>query len=165
MLVSKGKRGPDLFEASRVLAVSQEPIGLQGSRKRKTARIETRSRRPGEEPCPGPLIGREAVGLISSVAARPQAGRPKALECHCPEARLLYFPQARRDSTQSELICNNRSYCAAATKGGWIVRQRSCGQFLQTLGARSAVKMLQVWRSATGRRCRRIPPQARDPEV
>ena len=61
MLVGKGKRGTDLFEARRVLPVSQEPIGLQGGRKRKTPRIETRSRRPGKKPCPGPLIGREAV--------------------------------------------------------------------------------------------------------
>ena len=50
MFVGKGKRGADLFEARRVLAVSQEPIGLQGGRKRKTARIEARSRRPGEKP-------------------------------------------------------------------------------------------------------------------
>jgi hypothetical protein len=35
VFVGKGKRGPDLFEARRVLAVSQEPIGLQGSRKRR----------------------------------------------------------------------------------------------------------------------------------
>ena len=62
MLVGKGKRGADLFEARRVLPLPQEPIGLQGGRKRKTPRIETRSRRPGEKPCPGPLIGREAVG-------------------------------------------------------------------------------------------------------
>ena len=40
MLVGKGKRGPDLLEARRVLPVSQEPIGLQGGRKRKTPRIE-----------------------------------------------------------------------------------------------------------------------------
>ena len=28
VFVGKGKRGPDLFEARRVLAVSQEPIGV-----------------------------------------------------------------------------------------------------------------------------------------
>ena len=61
VLVGKGKRGPDLFEARGVLPVSQEPIGLQGGRKRKTPRIEARSRRPGKKPCPGALIGRETV--------------------------------------------------------------------------------------------------------
>jgi len=49
MLVGKGKRGPNLLEARSVFAFSQEPIGLQGGRKRKTARIETRSRRPGQK--------------------------------------------------------------------------------------------------------------------
>ena len=61
MLVGKGKRGPNLLEARSVFAFSQEPIGLQCGRKRKTARIETRSRRPGKKPCPDALIGREAV--------------------------------------------------------------------------------------------------------
>jgi len=32
VLVGKGKCGPDLFEARSILPVSQEPIGLQGSR-------------------------------------------------------------------------------------------------------------------------------------
>ena len=61
MLIGKGKRGPNLFEARSVLPFSQKPIRLQGGRKRKTARIETRGRRPGEERPPGALIGREAV--------------------------------------------------------------------------------------------------------
>jgi hypothetical protein len=30
MLVGKGKRGADLFEARGVLRLAQEPIGLQG---------------------------------------------------------------------------------------------------------------------------------------
>ena len=34
VFVGRGKRDPDLFEARRVLAVSQEPIGLQGQGKR-----------------------------------------------------------------------------------------------------------------------------------
>ena len=33
VLVGKGKRGADLFEARGILPVSQEPIGLQGSRR------------------------------------------------------------------------------------------------------------------------------------
>ena len=62
MLVGKGKRGTDLFEACGVLPLAQEPIGIQGGRKRKTPRIEARSRRPGKKSCPGPLICRQAVG-------------------------------------------------------------------------------------------------------
>ena len=61
MLVGKGKRGTDLLEACGVLPLAQEPIGIQGGRKRKTPRIEARSRRPGEELGPCPLIGGEAV--------------------------------------------------------------------------------------------------------
>jgi hypothetical protein len=61
MLVGKGKRGPDLLEARGVLPLAQKPIRFQGRRKRKTARIETRGRRPCEECPPGALIGREAV--------------------------------------------------------------------------------------------------------
>jgi hypothetical protein len=40
VLVGKGKRGTDLLEAGGVLPISQEPIGLQGLRERKTPRIE-----------------------------------------------------------------------------------------------------------------------------
>ena len=40
MLVFKGKRGTDLLEACGVLPLAQEPIGIQGGRKRKTPRIE-----------------------------------------------------------------------------------------------------------------------------
>jgi hypothetical protein len=61
MLVGKGKRSPDLFETRSILPVSQKPIRFQGGRKRKTARIETCGRCPGEERPPSALIGREAV--------------------------------------------------------------------------------------------------------
>ena len=54
VLVHKGKRGADLFEARGVLPLAQEPIGLQGRRKRKTARIETRSRKRGTVSRSGP---------------------------------------------------------------------------------------------------------------
>jgi hypothetical protein len=62
VLVGKGKRSTDLFEARRVLALSQKPIPLQGGRKRKGSGIQARGRRPGQEGPPGALIGREAVG-------------------------------------------------------------------------------------------------------
>ena len=110
MLVGKGKRGPDLLEARGVLPLSQEPIGLQGGRKRKTPRIETRSRRPGKKPCPGPLIGREAVSRkVPAPRGLEEVGR-KPLNVTPLEPRSSYFPQARRHFTQSELFCNNRSY-------------------------------------------------------
>ena len=69
VLVGKGKRGADLFEARGILPVSQEPIGLQGSRKRKAPRIEARGRRPGQKPCPGALIGRETVSRKVAAAS------------------------------------------------------------------------------------------------
>ena len=56
MLVGKGKRGPDLLEARRVLPLSQKPVGLQGGRERKTPWIETCGRRPCEKRPPGPLV-------------------------------------------------------------------------------------------------------------
>ena len=49
VLVGKGKRGPDLFEARGVLPLAQEPIGLQGGRERKTPRIETRGSCPRQK--------------------------------------------------------------------------------------------------------------------
>jgi hypothetical protein len=61
MLVGKGKRRPDLLEARGVPSLAQEPIGLQGGRKRKTPRIESLGSRPGKKSCPGPLIRRQAV--------------------------------------------------------------------------------------------------------
>jgi hypothetical protein len=42
VLVGKGKRGTDLLEACGVLPLAQEPVGLQGSRERKTPGIEIR---------------------------------------------------------------------------------------------------------------------------
>src|SRR4030095_7925540 len=52
------------------------PLPLIRSATRKTPRIETRSRRPGEEPCPGPLIGREAVTRkVPSARSLDQIGR------------------------------------------------------------------------------------------
>ena len=112
VLVGKGKRGADLFEARRVLPVSQEPIGFQGRRERKTARIETRGRCPGKKPCPGALIGREAVSRkVPAPRASSEIGR-KPLNVTPLRVRLLYFPQARSHSTQLDLFCNNRSYCA-----------------------------------------------------
>ena len=76
MLVGEGKRGEDLFEARGVLPLAQEPIGLQGGRKRKTPGIEIRGRRPGKKPCPGPLIGREAVSRkVAAPRGLKQVGR------------------------------------------------------------------------------------------
>ena len=76
MLVGKGKRSPDLFEARRVLPVSQEPIGIQGGRKRKTPWIEARSRRPGQKPCPGALVRCETVSRkIPTPRGLEQVGR------------------------------------------------------------------------------------------
>ena len=61
-LGKRRKARPGLFEAGSVLPVSQQPIGLQGSRERKTPRIETHGRCPGEERPPGALISPGAVG-------------------------------------------------------------------------------------------------------
>jgi uncharacterized protein len=99
-------------QARRVLPVSQEPIGVQGGRKRKTARIETCSCCPGKEPCPGPLIGREAIARkIAAPRGLKQVGR-KPLDVTPLGGGLLDFPQARRHFTQSDLFCNNRPYCS-----------------------------------------------------
>jgi hypothetical protein len=77
VLVGKGKCGPDLLEARGVLPLAQEPIGLlQGGRKRKTPRIKTCRRRQGQKPCPGALIGREAVsGKVSAPRGLEEIGR------------------------------------------------------------------------------------------
>jgi hypothetical protein len=48
MLVAKGKRGADLFEARSIL--SQEPIGIQCRPEWKTPRIQTFSSRPRKKP-------------------------------------------------------------------------------------------------------------------
>jgi hypothetical protein len=110
VLVGKGKRFPNLFEARGALPIAQEQIGLQGGRKRKSPWIETCGGRPGQEPCPGAFIGREAIKGTGCGGAWPRGGRPRALECHSPGGGLLDFPQARRHFTQSKLFCNNRSY-------------------------------------------------------
>ena len=120
MLVGKGKRGADLLEARGVLPLAQEPIGFQGRRKRKTPRIETCRRRPGQKSGPGALIGRETVARkVPAPRGLEQVGR-KPLNVTALGARLLYFPQARRHFTQLDLFCNNRSYCASCyqPKGG-----------------------------------------------
>jgi hypothetical protein len=93
VLVGKGKRGPDLFEARRVLAVSQEPIGLQGSRKRKTARIETRGPCPGQKPCPDALVRCETVSRkIPTPRGLEEIGR-KPLNVTPLEPTFLIFPK------------------------------------------------------------------------
>ena len=101
-----------LLEARRVLPLAQEPIGVQG-RERKTSRIETCCSRPGKKSCPGPLIGRKAVSR--------KIDRPRALPSRFQEARLLYFPQARRHFTQLDLFCNNRSYCNGDESPGFTL--------------------------------------------
>jgi hypothetical protein len=58
MLVGKGKRGPNLFEARRVLPSPRKEYAFQDGRKRKTPRMETSGIRPREERAPGALIGR-----------------------------------------------------------------------------------------------------------
>jgi hypothetical protein len=70
MLVGKGKRCADLFEARGVLQLAQEPIGLQGLRGWKTPRIEIQGRCPGQKPCPCALVRCETVSRkIPTLAA------------------------------------------------------------------------------------------------
>jgi hypothetical protein len=79
VLVGKGKRSADLFEARGILPVSQVPIGLQGGRKRKAPRIEARGRGPGQKPCPGALIGCETVSRkVAAVSPFEQIGEEAA---------------------------------------------------------------------------------------
>jgi hypothetical protein len=77
----------------RVTSPLVTPMSPQENNKKRTNNgLKRRLRRP-----PG-------ISPIGSVAARPQAGRPKALECNSPAGCPLYFPQARRHFTQLELL-------------------------------------------------------------
>jgi hypothetical protein len=72
----KGKRGPDLFEARRVPPLAPEPLGLQCARETKTPGIKIRGSCPGKKPCPGALIGREAIAReVPSARGLEQIGR------------------------------------------------------------------------------------------
>ena len=110
-----------------------------GIRERKTAEIEIRGGCPGKKLCSGALIGREtAPRKVLAARGLKQVG-PKALECHCPGAQLLDFPQARRDSTQSDHF-NNRSYCAAAASHFYINGLWRVGGKRRTLPFRSMAR-------------------------
>ena len=96
LLVGKGKRGADLFETRSVLPVSQEPIGLQGGRKREDSSDRSSRPPPTQKPCPGALIGCATVSRkVAAASPFEQIGEESArIASRGPSS--LDFPQARK---------------------------------------------------------------------
>jgi hypothetical protein len=127
MPVGERKRGPDLLEAGSVLPVSQEPIGLQGSRERKTPRIETHGRCPGEERPPGALISRGAVGrklAPSRPFERSARSPPKSIEWLCETGATLDGIIAKRPDLGIPLRRARRDAKTKTENLSWPTRQR-----------------------------------------